>query len=142
MISPDLVVEPTSILSPGSAPADRSGGTRAELLHRHLAARVAAAREQLLSLDGPVDAPDVLIARFGATVAEAQRTLAEEWTEEEQRAATLHRAAEARADQVIADAESEARVLRAVATWLRKVPLGDAMQAASPEPSAVRTVTW
>ena len=119
------LVEPTSILSAGSV-SDRSGRTRAEHLHRHLSARLAAAQEELGQLDERGDAPEVLVARFGATVSDAQQTLAREWAEEDQRSSALRRAAEAHARQLIADAESEARVLRAVATWLRQVPLGNA----------------
>jgi hypothetical protein len=96
----------------------------AETLHRHLRHRVAIAHEQLRALEDRTQAPDALVARFGATVAETQRSLLEERTQAERRVAALRSSARQRAEQLVAEAEAEARVLRAVATWLGRVPVG------------------
>lgn len=105
-----------------------------ELLHHHLLARVAAAREQLRTLEERRQAPEVLVSRFGATVADAQRLLVEERAEAELRGDALLRAAAHRSEEVVADAETEARVLRAVVAWLGQLP---ATSAPCPAPVAL-----
>jgi hypothetical protein len=130
---------PESLDGPASSPPPRrpgrSGGRLCpELLHRHLVARVAAAREQLRALDERRQAPDVLVSRFGATVADAQRVLAEERADAQARDDAMLRAARHRAEQLLVDAETEARVLRAVIAWLGQVP---ASPVSSPSPVAV-----
>ena len=92
-----------------------------ELLHRHLTDRVAVARERVRTLEQQRPAPDLLVTRFGATVADAQRLLDEERVDAEVRGAALARVVEARSAEMLAEAEEEAHVLRAVAVWLLQV---------------------
>lgn len=121
---PEPIAEPTLLTAPGAPGVDRrTGSLRAELLHRHLEARLASARAELRRREEAALPPDELVARFGATVADAQRTLAAERAAAEAASCALLHGAQARATQLVADAEAEARALRAVATWLRHEPM-------------------
>lgn len=106
----------------GPAPVARPvGSLSAEQLHRHLVARVAVALEQLRALEAQQLAPVVLVTSVGATVVEAQRLIDAERTESELRSEAFGRVAARRGGELMAEAEAEARILRAVATWLRLV---------------------
>jgi hypothetical protein len=109
----------------GPARDDRPGALlSAEQLRRHLLERLEAAREELRALERRRPAPTVLVNRVGAAVAEAQRSIEAERAESELRSDALGRVAARRGSLLIAGAEAEARILRAVATWLRQVPAG------------------
>jgi hypothetical protein len=137
MMLPELISDPTSFPSSGPSRTGGSGRTvRNELLRRHLIARVGAAREQLRALEDHDQAPAALVARVGATVAEAQRAIAAEHAEARTRSAALLRIADVRAAEILADADAEARVLRAMVTWLRQVPVGVPRQVSTPSPAA------
>jgi hypothetical protein len=126
MMPRELVAEPSTVLAAGTSTYDSSEGTlRLELVHRHLAARIETAEERLRMLEErnpSVD--DVLVARFGGTVASAQRSLAAERVDSELRSAALLRVAHDRAAKAVADADAQASLLRVIAEWLRQVPLG------------------
>jgi hypothetical protein len=117
MIPPEPLDEPAPTAAPG-------GHLSAEQLRRHLVARVRTARERVQVLEAQRPAPAVLVTRVGATVAEAQRVIDLERAEADVRAEALGRVVARRAGELLAEAEAEARVLRAVATWLRQVPAG------------------
>jgi hypothetical protein len=122
--SPATPIGPAVVDLAGQA---REGSTaRTELLHRHLVARIEAARGELRQLQEGDDVPEELVAWLGAVVAERRRELEASRAAARDRAAALVRAADARAAELIESAETEARVLRAVATWLRGVPLARA----------------
>jgi hypothetical protein len=125
MMPPEMVTAPTSMLAARSGAGASDGVLRTELLHRHLSARVAAARETLEILEArDPSADDRLVARFSGLVAEAQQVLAREKADAAAADAARLLAAEARAARLLADAEGEARLLRSVATWLDQAPVG------------------
>jgi len=123
MTSPEPINWPTI----ASSAADPDSGTlRTELLHRHLVARVAAARrqvEELEELTEPGASTRTLVASVGATVAEARRSLSLERADAELRVEAFERAARRRGAELLAEAEAEARVLQAAAAWLRQARL-------------------
>ena len=126
MMPRELVTEPTTVLAAGVPTFERSGGTlRIELLHRHLAARIEAARERLRVLeDRNPSVDDMLVERFGDTVVGAQRELAAERVDAELRSTAFLRVARERAAKAVTDAEAEAGLLQVIAGWLRQVPVG------------------
>jgi hypothetical protein len=134
MSSPGLVesIAASSATLIGPAVVDLTGQAhqgstaRTELLHRHLVARLQAARGELRQLLEGADVPEELVMWLGAVVADRRRELDASRAEARDQAAALVRAADARAAELIASAEAEARVLRAVATWLRSVPMARA----------------
>jgi hypothetical protein len=109
-----------------AAPPSSSGAVlRTDLLHRHLSARVAAARETLDILEARTPAADdELVHWFAARVAEAQEVLDQERAESQHLAAERLEAARLEATTIVIDAEGEARVLRSVAAQLRQAPVG------------------
>ncbi len=117
-----------------AAPPSSSGAVlRTDLLHRHLSARVAAARETLDILEARTPAADdQLVHWFSARVAEAQEVLDRERTESQRLSAERLDAARRQATTIVIDAEGEARVLLDVADRLRREPVG-AAAAAGPE---------
>jgi hypothetical protein len=139
MMPPEPIDGPAPRPTPAPLQSGRSASPslRTELLHRHLVARVAAAREQVRCLEQPTQAPEALVARFGATVVEAQRALAAERLEADRRATVFGRVAEDRGAQLLAEAEAEARILRAAATWLRQVVAAGAVPTATETAVAV-----
>ena len=126
MTSPEPITEPAPV---APALAVGLGGSdarlRTELVHRHLVARVAAARRQVEELDQQRrdERPEQLVASVGATVVEVRRRLSIERADAELRAEAFERAARRRGAEIIAEAEAEARVLRAAAAWVRQVRL-------------------
>jgi hypothetical protein len=124
MTSPEPITGPSHPDAPAAVGRDRADGRlRIELLHRHLVARVADARRQLEELEGGDRVPEEVVARVGATVAEARRQLSREREEAQLQDEAFERAARRRGAQMLAEAEAEARVLRASATWLRQARL-------------------
>jgi hypothetical protein len=122
MTPPDSTAETPAAPVAGARPAGSIGHlSPTELLHRHLTDRVAGARERVRFLEQQRHAPDLLVTRFGATVADAQRLLDEERVDADVRGAALARVVEARSAELLAEAEAEAHVLRAVAVWLLQV---------------------
>ena len=120
MRSPESSDQPPSIVSDRSPAADRSAfSERTDLLHRHLTARLASARDELRALEDHSVDPDALVVQVGARVADAQRAVAAERTESDRRSLALLQVADEHAAQVVAEAEAEAHVLRAAAAWLR-----------------------
>lgn len=113
------------------------------MLHRHLVERVAEARDRLRALEEQRQAPDVLVTRFGATVADAQRLLAEERADADRWGDALSRVAEDRGSAMVTAAEHEARVLRAMALWLLQVetPAPSVGHAPEAEPGPDRAPT-
>jgi hypothetical protein len=109
-----------------AAPPTSSGAVlRTDLLHRHLSARVAAARETLDILEARTPAADdKLVHWFAARVAEAQEVLDQERAEAQRRRDERLAAARRRATTIVIDAEGEARVLRSVAAQLGQAPVG------------------
>ena len=88
MTPPDMLDEQaadrSTTLPTGPPWSDRAGtdaNLRTELVHRHLAARIGVAEEQLQILEDHSPAPEVLVARFGATITEAQAVLDRERAE-------------------------------------------------------------
>jgi hypothetical protein len=126
-------VEPVAVDLTG--PAQQGSTARAELLHRHLVARLHAARSELRQLQDGAEVPEELVLWLGAVVAERRRDVEASRAEIRDRAAALVRAADARAAELVAAAESEARVLRAVATWLGSVPTARAAVSGMPTAS-------
>jgi hypothetical protein len=126
MMPRELVDEPPTVLAVGAPSSETSGGSlRIELLHRHLSARIDTARERLRVLEERNPGVDeVLVVRFGDTVAEAQRTLAAERVDAELRSTAFLRVARERAAKAVSDAEADAGLLRVIAGWLRQVPVG------------------
>ena len=124
MTPPEMLDEPAASLPSEPAWSDRVGADanlRTELVHRHLLARMGVAREQLSILEDHSPAPEALVARFGATIAEAQRMLAAERAEVAERADARRRGSEARAAEIVTRAEAEAAAIREVAAQLRSV---------------------
>jgi hypothetical protein len=134
MSSPGLVesIAASSATLMGPAVVDLTGQAhqgstaRTELLHRHLVARLQAARSELRQLQEGADVSEDLVMWLGAVVADRRRELDASRAETRHQAEALVRAADARAAELIASAEAEARVLRAMATWLRSVPMARA----------------
>jgi hypothetical protein len=100
--------------------------TRAELVHRHLVARLQAARAELHELGAQVGAPDELVSWLGTVVAERRDQVELARAERHLRADAVLAAADEEAAGLVAAAEVEARVLRAVALWLEAEPLARA----------------
>jgi hypothetical protein len=115
--------------------AQQGSTARAELLHRHLVARLQAAKSELRQLEGGAEVPEELVLWLGAVVAERRSDVEASRAEIRDRAVALVRAADARAAELVAAAESEARVLRAVGTWLRSVPTARAALSGMPTAS-------
>ena len=101
----------------------RDARLRAELVHRHLVARVAATRRRIEELERADRDPDELAVSVGATVVEARRRLSAERAEAALRSEAFERAARRRGAEIVAEAEAEARVLRAAASWVRQARL-------------------
>ena len=78
MTPPEMLDEPASTAPTGLNGADADASLRTELVHRHLLARLDVAREQIQILEDHSPAPEVLVARFGTSITEAQRVLAAE----------------------------------------------------------------
>lgn len=127
MTPPDTLDQP-EVPPPGDVPwTDADGsGLKTELLHRHLLARLAVARDNLKALEDTSPAPEVLVSRFGSVITEAQRVLEAERAEAVAQAEALDEAVDARVVEIIAHAVAEADALRAVATSLREVPVAGA----------------
>lgn len=121
--------DPAGTAVPGAAavaapPASSGAVLRTDLLHRHLSARVAAARETLDILEARTPAADdKLVHWFTARVAEAQEVLDQERAESERASAERLDAARRRAATIVIDAEGEARVLLDVAARLGRAPV-------------------
>lgn len=120
--------DPAATTLPGAAavaaPAPSGAVLRTDLLHRHLAARVAAARETLDILEARTPAADdQLVHWFSARVAEAQQVLDQERAEARRRGDERLEAARLRAATIVIDAEGEARVLLDVAARLGRAPV-------------------
>jgi hypothetical protein len=114
---------------PGTAAVAGSASSgavlRTDLLHRHLSARVAAARETLDILEARTPAADdQLVHWFAARVAEAHQVLDQERTETRHLADERLDAARRQAATIVLGAEGEARVLRDVAMRLSEAPVG------------------
>ncbi len=126
MTSPEPITEPAPAVPALALGLDRSDTRlRTELMHRHLVARVAATRRQVEELDRQLRAErsEPQVAGIGATVVEVRRRLSVERADAELRAEAFERAARCRGDEIIAEAEAEARVLRAAAVWVRQARL-------------------
>jgi hypothetical protein len=129
-------VGPAGTTVPGAAaivtaPAPSGAVLRTDLLHRHLSARVTAARETLDILEARTPAADDrLVHWFTARVAEAQEVLDQERAESQRLSADRLEAARRRAATIVIDAEGEARVLLAVAAQLGQAPVGAAVDPA------------
>ena len=137
MTSPEPITEPAPAVPALAVGLDRSDARlRTELMHRHLVARVAATRRQVEELDQQRRDRAVGAAGggVGATVVEVRRRLSIERADAELRAEAFERAARRRGDEIIAEAEAEARVLRAAAAWVRQARLS------GPESSPATTV--
>lgn len=123
---------PAGTTVPGAAavaapPASSGAVLRTDLLHRHLSARVAAARETLDILEARTPAADdALVHWFTARVAEAQDVLDQERAESQRLSAERLEAARLRAATIVIDAEGEARVLLEVAAHLGEAPVAAA----------------
>jgi hypothetical protein len=116
---------PAGAVGVAAQPASSGAVLRTDLLHRHLSARVAAARETLDILEARTPAADdELVHWFAARVAEAQEVLDQERAEAQRHADERLEAARLEATTIVIDAEGEARVLRAVAAQLRDEPVG------------------
>ena len=116
-MTPDTLDQPEAS-RPGGLPWSEADGSglKTELLHRHLLARLAVARDSLRALEDSSPAPEVLVSRFGVVINEAQRVIEAERAE----------AVDARVVEIIAHAVAEADALLAVATSLREVPVAGA----------------
>jgi hypothetical protein len=126
MTPPEMLDEPGSTLPTGPPWSDREtadANLRTELVHRHLLARLSVAEEQLQILEDQSPAPEALVARFGATITEAQRVLDGERAEVAGRAEGRRRASEARAAELVTRAEAEAAAIREVVAQLRSPAL-------------------
>ena len=120
MTPPELVDEPDSVPPDGPSWSDREAAAlRTQLLHRHLLARLAVARDDLRAVEDRSTAPVVMVERFAAVVTDTQRDLAAERAEAELRSAALLRVADAAAAEVLARARARADALLLVADRLR-----------------------
>lgn len=119
------------------------GVLRTDLLHRHLAARVAAARETLEILEArDPSADERLVQRFGSLVAEAQQVLAAERAAAARDDIARLRAAEVEATLLVASARMDAQRMAAVAHALREAPVARPTPTTEPvaEPEAADPV--
>jgi len=136
---PELVNEPDSVPPSGPQWSDREAAAlRTQLLHRHLLARLAVARDDLRAVEDRSTAPVVMVERFAAVVTDTQRDLAAERAEAELRSAALLRVADAAAAEVLARARARADALLLVAARLRSEAqeAGPATPAAEPRHDA------
>jgi hypothetical protein len=139
MTSPEPITGPSHPAMPAGIGRDRADGRlRTELLHRHLVARVADVRRQIHEIERSARDPEDVVASVGATVVEARRQLSLERAEAELRVEAFERAARGRGVEMLAEAEAEARVLKASATWLRQARLAGPQHAAAPVAAAPR----
>jgi hypothetical protein len=147
MTSPEPTTGPALPPPLSSAEDDRTDARlRTELLHRHFVARVAATRrriEELEELERTTADPDELAVSVGATVVEARRRLSAERAEADLRSEAFERAARRRGAEIVAEAEAEARVLRAAASWVRQASLAgpEAAPVTAPAADPVRVAT-
>jgi hypothetical protein len=127
MTPPDTLDQPEAS-RPGGLPWSEADGSglKTELLHRHLLARLAVARDSLRALEDSSPAPEVLVSRFGVVINEAQRVIEAERAEALAQSEALDEAVDARVVEIIAHAVAEADALRAVASSLRDVPVAGA----------------
>jgi hypothetical protein len=142
MTSPEPLTGPSHPVATAGIGRDHpEGRLRAELLQRHLVARVTDARRQIEDLERTARAPEAVAMTVGATVVEARRRLAIERAASELRVEAFERAARRRGAEIIAEADAEARVLRAAASWLRQARLAGPQSppalAAAPAPVPV-----
>ncbi len=79
--------------------------------------------EELEALERADRDPDELAVTVGATVVEARRRLSAERAEAALRSEAFERAARRRGAEIVGEAEAEARVLRAAASWVRQARL-------------------
>jgi len=102
--------------------SDRAGtdaNLRTELVHRHLMARIGVAEEQIQILEDHSPAPEVLVARFGATITEAQARLDRERAEVALRVEHRRQDTELRVSKLLARALAEATAILEVAAEVR-----------------------
>lgn len=127
MTSPEMLDEQaardaSTTLPTGPPWSDRvsaDANLRTELVHRHLMARLGVAEEQLQILEDHSPAPEVLVARFAATVAEAQAVLDSERAEAAVRVEHRRQDTELRVSELLAKALAEATAILEVAAEVR-----------------------
>jgi uncharacterized protein (DUF2249 family) len=151
MTPPEMLDEqaaPQSATLPTGPPwSDRvsaDANLRTELVHRHLIARLSVAGEQIQILEDHSPAPEVLVARFGTTISEAQRVLAEERAEVAQRVEHRRQDTELRATELLAGALAEATAILEVAAQVRAAAFTAGSLAApvpAPEPRVAPVAT-
>jgi hypothetical protein len=112
----------STTLPTGPPWSDRSGADanlRTELVHRHLMARIGVAEEQIQILEDHSPAPEVLVARFGATITKAQAVLDRERAEVALRVEHRRQDTELRVSELLARALAEATAILEVAAEVR-----------------------
>ena len=126
MTPPDMLDEQaadrSTTVPTGPSWSDRAGtdaNLRTELVHRHLAARIGVAEEQLQILEDHSPAPEVLVARFGATITEAQAVLDRERAEVAVRVEHRRQDTELQISELLAKALAEATAILEVAAEVR-----------------------
>jgi hypothetical protein len=116
MLDEQAADRPTTLPTgpPWSDRASTDANLRTELVHRHLAARIGVAEEQLQVLEDHSPAPEVLVARFGATITEAQAVL-----DRERAAGDLRVEHRRQVSELLAKALAEATAILEVAAQVR-----------------------
>ena len=117
---------------PWSDRVSADANLRTELVHRHLMARLVVAEEQIRLLEDHSPAPEVLVARFGATIGEAQRVLDGERTDAARRVEHRRQDTELRVSELLASALAEATAILQVAAGVRATAVTVGALAATP----------
>jgi hypothetical protein len=149
MTHPDMLDEQaadrSTALPTGPSWSDRAStdaNLRTELVHRHLMARIGVAEEQLRILEDHSPAPEVLVARFGATITEAQAVLDRERAEAAVRVEHRRQDTELRISELLGKALAEATAILEVAAEVRaatatlREPVAPAVGPVAPAASA------
>ncbi len=126
MTSPDMLdgqaADSSTALPTGPPWSDRAStdaNLRTELVHRHLMARIGVAEEQIQLLEDHSPAPEVLVARFGVTITEAQAVLDRERAEAAVRVEHRRQDTELQVSELLAKALAEATAILEVAAEVR-----------------------
>jgi hypothetical protein len=142
MLDEQAATDGSTTLPTGPPWSDRvsaDANLRTELVHRHLLTRLGVAEEQLKILEDHSPAPEVLVARFTATIAEAQTQLDRERAEAALRVEHRRQDTELRISELLAKALAEATAILEVAAEVRASTAtagGAAVPAAVPAPVA------